>query len=148
MLPPTSHAQLDFLKCRDATQPSWSGCFSYRESLNFEGVSVRLGVELRRVRLRTASSSLPGQMPQSDYFVAIFDDCPRPHVWRWEIARKSLPMGVKLGGGACRSRMAAEFAGARALKDFLVELAAQQISEARDQGRKAALEMPPRRQAS
>jgi hypothetical protein len=87
-------------------------------------------------------------MPQSDYFVAIFDDCPRPHVWRWEIARKSSPMGLKLGGGGCRSRMAAEFAGARALKDFLAALAAQQVREARDQGRQGALEMSSRRQAS
>ena len=87
-------------------------------------------------------------MPQSDYFVAIFDDCPRPHIWRWEIARTGSPMGVKLGGGGCRSRMAAEFAGARALRDFLVALVAERIRETRDQSRQDALKMSPRRQAS
>ncbi|MCP2936568.1 hypothetical protein NK983_28185, partial [Salmonella enterica subsp. enterica serovar Typhimurium] len=58
--------------------------------------------------------------------IAIFDDGPPPHVWRWEIVRNSSPMGVKLGGDGCRSRMAAEFAGGRALKDFLAALTAEQ----------------------
>ena len=65
-------------------------------------------------------------MAEADYFIVTFDDGPRPHGWRWEISRSSSPMGVKLGAGGYRSRMAAEFAGARGLKDFLAALANEQ----------------------
>ena len=91
--------------------------------------------------LATASRSLPGSMQEADYFIAIFDDGPRPHVWRWEIARVSSPMGVRLSNCGYRSRMAAEFAGGRALKEFLVALAAEQIRDLRNQLRQAAPEM-------
>lgn len=74
-------------------------------------------------------------MPDVDYFVATFDDGPRPHVWRWEIVREGLPMGVKLGDGGYRSRMAAEFAGARVLKNFLTALAIERTRARLEQRR-------------
>lgn len=86
-------------------------------------------------------------MHEADYFIAIFDDGPRPHVWRWEIARASSPMGVRLGGGGCRSRMAAEFAGARALKHFLRALAAEQTRDQQADMHESHLRFAPRRQA-
>lgn len=65
-------------------------------------------------------------MLHPDYFVATYDDGVRPHRWRWEIGRRSTPMGVRLGGSGCQSRLAAEFAGKRALKEFLAALGAEE----------------------
>jgi hypothetical protein len=43
-----------------------------------------------------------------------------------ELRRHSSPMGVKIGNGGYQSRTAAEFAGKRALEDFLNALAREE----------------------
>jgi hypothetical protein len=42
--------------------------------------------------------------------------------WSWEIRRKSKPLGIKMTGDGFQSEMAAQFAGKRALADFLSDL--------------------------
>jgi hypothetical protein len=64
-----------------------------------------------------------------DYYVATSETDSRPNPWRWEIRRYSKPMGIKIGDAGYRSQQAAEFAGKRALQEFLQQLAAE---EARD----------------
>lgn len=121
---------------------------SSENRLGFLGPS---GVQFSAVakgRSRPAFRSLPESMLEADYFIAIFDDGPAPHVWRWEIARVSSPMGVRLGGDGCRSRMAAEFAGARALKDFLGALAAEESRALRAEKREIRPGLPLKRQAN
>ena len=61
-----------------------------------------------------------------DYYIVTFETDPRPFSWRWEIRRHSQPMGVKLGAGGYPSQGAAESAGERALKEFLVELSKEE----------------------
>jgi hypothetical protein len=58
-----------------------------------------------------------------DYYVFTIQTDERPHGWRWELRRHCRPMGVRLGDGGFRSQAAAEFAGNRALEQFLVQLA-------------------------
>jgi hypothetical protein len=55
----------------------------------------------------------------SDYYIATFETNKRPSRWSWEICRHSKRMGVRITADGFRSRMAAEYAGARALADFL-----------------------------
>src|SRR5258708_3762854 len=49
-------------------------------------------------------------------------------IWRaliaggWEILRKSKPLGIKMTGDGFQSDMAAQFAGKRALADFLADV--------------------------
>ncbi len=42
--------------------------------------------------------------------------------WGWEILRKSKPLGIKITGDGFQSEMAAQFAGKRALADFLADV--------------------------
>jgi hypothetical protein len=60
-----------------------------------------------------------------DYYVAIVSDACR-FSWRWEIKRRSQPMGVKLTGESYSSQRAAEDAGRRSLADFLVAITAEE----------------------
>ena len=46
--------------------------------------------------------------------------------WSWEIRRKSKPLGIKMTGDGFQSEMAAEFAGKRALADFLSDLSKEE----------------------
>ena len=63
---------------------------------------------------------------QSDYFLFIAVDASKPNRWSWEIRRKSKPMGVKFSEAGFQSRQAAEFAGGRALSEFLSELSQEE----------------------
>jgi hypothetical protein len=49
-----------------------------------------------------------------------------PDRWSWEIRRKSKPLGVKLAKDGFQSKMAAQFAGKRALADFLSDLSKEE----------------------
>jgi hypothetical protein len=53
----------------------------------------------------------------SDYFVEISRDADG--LWRWEIKRRSRPLGVKLYNSGFRSPAEARLAGEQFLKDFL-----------------------------
>ncbi len=61
-----------------------------------------------------------------DYYIAIFDTGGRPHPWRWELRRHSEPMGVIVGRAGYQSQAAAEYAGKRALENFLRDLAEEE----------------------
>jgi hypothetical protein len=60
----------------------------------------------------------------TDYFTSESGNTPNP--WSWKIRRKSQPMGTKLSESGFRSSQAADFAGKRALSDFLIELAREE----------------------
>jgi hypothetical protein len=60
---------------------------------------------------------------EPDYYVVTRETGERPNPWRWEIRRRSKPMGVNLGAGGYQSQAAAEYAGAKALAELLGELA-------------------------
>jgi hypothetical protein len=59
---------------------------------------------------------------EPDYYVVALDTGHGPFRWRWELRRRSSPMGVKVGSGGYQSQSAAEFAGKQVLPDFLKEL--------------------------
>jgi hypothetical protein len=63
---------------------------------------------------------------EPDFYIVTFDTGARPYPWRWEMLRRSKPMGVKLGAGGYQSEAAAEYAGKRALEDFLDALAKEE----------------------
>jgi hypothetical protein len=60
---------------------------------------------------------------EQDFYIVTFDTGEGPLRWAWELRRRSIPMGVKIGNGGYQSQTAAEFAGKRALEDFLKALA-------------------------
>lgn len=60
---------------------------------------------------------------EPDYYIETIDTGARPHPWRWELRRRSSPMGVKIGAAGFQSQMAAEYAGEQALTRFLEDLA-------------------------
>jgi hypothetical protein len=57
-----------------------------------------------------------------DYYIVTEQGETPPHRWSFEIQRLSKPMGVRLRGTGYQSKLAAEFAGRRALEDFLTQL--------------------------
>jgi flavin reductase (DIM6/NTAB) family NADH-FMN oxidoreductase RutF len=57
-----------------------------------------------------------------DYYVVTSRTGERPDRWSWEILRKSNSLGIKMTGDGFQSEMAAQFAGKRALADFMSEL--------------------------
>jgi hypothetical protein len=57
--------------------------------------------------------------PTTDYHVIT---SRRGNRWGWEILRKSKPLGIKMTGDGFQSEMAAQFAGKRALADFLADV--------------------------
>jgi hypothetical protein len=59
---------------------------------------------------------------EPDYYIETIDTGARPYPWRWEIRRRSKPMGVKLGAGGYQSQASAELAGKHALERFLVDV--------------------------
>jgi hypothetical protein len=63
---------------------------------------------------------------EPDYYIATFDTGQAPLRWRWELRRRSSPMGVSFGSGGYQSQAAAEFAGRQALEDFLKALASEE----------------------
>jgi len=59
-----------------------------------------------------------------DYHVVTVSNDSRS-AWRWEIRRRSAPMGVRLNGDGYLSQRAAEEAGKRALETFLAALTSE-----------------------
>jgi len=59
-----------------------------------------------------------------DYYLITSRRGEYPDRWSWEICRKSL--GIKMTGDGFQSEMAAEFAGKRALADFLSDLSKEE----------------------
>jgi hypothetical protein len=64
--------------------------------------------------------------PIRDYYVITSRRGERPDRWGWEIRRKSKPLGIKMTGDGFQSYSAAQFAGKRALADFLLDLAQEE----------------------
>ena len=63
---------------------------------------------------------------EPDYYIVVSETGARPYPWRWELKRRSTPMGVKVGAGGFQSQAAAEYAGKEALERFLHELAREE----------------------
>jgi hypothetical protein len=64
--------------------------------------------------------------PINDYYVVTSRRGEYPDRWRWEIRRKSKPLGIKMTGDGYQSDTAARFAGKQALADFLLDLAQEE----------------------
>ena len=62
----------------------------------------------------------------NDYYVITSRRGEYPDRWSWEILRKSKPLGIKMIGDGFQSEMAAQFAGKRALADFLSDLSIEE----------------------
>jgi hypothetical protein len=58
----------------------------------------------------------------NDYYITTSRTSGTPERWGWEICRKSQPLGIKMTADGFQSDAAAQFAGKRALADFLSEL--------------------------
>ena len=61
-----------------------------------------------------------------DYYIVTFDTDQGPYPWAWELRRRGKPMGVRIRESGYQSRAAAEFAGKRALAEFLEALAKEE----------------------
>jgi hypothetical protein len=61
-----------------------------------------------------------------DYYIAVFDTGQGPLPWRWELRRRSSPMGVIVGRSGYQSRAAAEYASKPLLEEFLAALAKEE----------------------
>jgi hypothetical protein len=59
----------------------------------------------------------------NDYHVITSKSGERPEKWSWEIRRESAPLGIKMTADGFQSDSAAQFAGKKALADFLSDLA-------------------------
>ena len=59
----------------------------------------------------------------NDYYVVTSRRGQQPERWSWEIRRKSQPLGIKMTADGFQSDSAAQFAGKKALADFLSDLA-------------------------
>jgi hypothetical protein len=55
-------------------------------------------------------------MADSDYYVSVRSQ-GRPPKWRWEIQRRSKPLGVVICGDGFSSEFAAKLAGEKALRE-------------------------------
>jgi hypothetical protein len=62
----------------------------------------------------------------NDYYVFTSRRGDNPERWSWEIRRKSKPLGVKLTADGFQSDAAAQFAGKKALEDFLNNLSKEE----------------------
>jgi hypothetical protein len=58
-----------------------------------------------------------------DYHIITSRTGEHPERWSWELCRKSKPLGVKMTAHGFQSNSAAQFAGKKALADFLTDLA-------------------------
>jgi hypothetical protein len=63
---------------------------------------------------------------EADYYIVTVETGGRPARWRWEILRRSRPMGVKLGVGGYPTQIAAEQAGGVVLARFLQDIAREE----------------------
>jgi hypothetical protein len=64
--------------------------------------------------------------PINDYYVVTSRRGQQPERWGWEICRRSNPLGIKMTGDRYQSDTAAQFAGKRALAEFLAELSKEE----------------------
>ena len=64
--------------------------------------------------------------PVQDYYVITSRRGEHPDRWGWEIRRKTKPLGIKMTGDGFQSDSAAQFAGKRALEDFLADLSKEE----------------------
>jgi hypothetical protein len=85
------------------------------------------------VLLKVQSAALPQSrlrydmaINPNDYSVITSRSGERPERWSWEIRRSSKPLGIKITGDGYQSDQAAQFAGKRALADFLLDLAKEE----------------------
>jgi hypothetical protein len=62
----------------------------------------------------------------NDYHVVTSRRGEHPDRWSWEIRRESKPLGIKMTEDGYQSDQAAQFAGKRALADFLSDLAKEE----------------------
>jgi hypothetical protein len=58
----------------------------------------------------------------NDYYITTSRAGEQPERWSWEIRRKSKPLGIKMAVHGFQSDSAAQFAGKKALADFLADL--------------------------
>ena len=58
----------------------------------------------------------------NDYHVITSRTGERPERWSWEIRRKSQPLGIKMTEDGYQSDSAAQFAGKKALAEFLADV--------------------------
>jgi len=65
-------------------------------------------------------------MPMSSFYIVTRETGERPNPWSWELRRQGQPMGVKVTGDGYQSQMAADFAGKRALNEFLDALSKEE----------------------
>ena len=65
-------------------------------------------------------------MTSNEYYVISSRYGEHPERWRWEIRRKSKPLGVKRTADGFQSEAAAKFAGKRVLDEFLSELSKEE----------------------
>jgi len=68
----------------------------------------------------------PGMATEPDYYIVTFDTDRWPYPWAWELRRRGRPMGVRVGSSGYQSQTAAEYAGKRALEDFLRAIAEEE----------------------
>ena len=57
-----------------------------------------------------------------DYYLTTSRTGDRPERWGWEILRKSKPLGIRMTADGFQSNSAAQFAGQKALANFLSDL--------------------------
>jgi len=62
----------------------------------------------------------------NDYYVVSSRGVGQPDRWSWEIRRKSTPLGIKMTADGFLSDTAAQFAGKKALEEFLSDLAKEE----------------------
>ena len=79
-------------------------------------------LKLQSAALRQAGLVCAMAIRPSDYYVITARRGEYPARWSWEILRKRNPLGIKMTGDGYQSEMAAQFAGKRALADFISEL--------------------------
>ena len=65
-------------------------------------------------------------MSNNDYYLVTSKQDQHPETWSWEIRRRSKPLGIKLTANGFQSDTAAQFAGKRALHEFLSALSKEE----------------------
>ena len=90
-------------------------------------MSVRR-VELRSIRPLGKRDRGPLEMvdKSNDYYVVTSRRREQVERWSWEIRRKSKPLGIRFSADGFQSEGAAQFAGKKALEDFLIELSKEE----------------------
>jgi hypothetical protein len=71
-------------------------------------------------------------MEAADYYVVTAETSGRSRFrWRWEILRRSRPMGVKFGASGYPTEITAEHAGRVVLSRFLQDLAREERKQSK-----------------